>query len=176
MQHNFLEFAVGISGRQLATHIGVTEAAVRKAAKAGRIKKLDDGTYDLEAASAAWGRSTDPATSKVRTVREPANPVVVSTEDDAREAVSLIARVLREEGGAPIGVLGFDDARTAETILKARERAPKIEAKQKRLIPADQVATYVGRCFVEYRQAMVTIRARPAFARIRPSLRPACPR
>lgn len=109
-------------------------------------------------------------------MREPANPVVVSTEDDAREAVSLIARVLREEGGAPIGVLGFDDARTAETILKARERALNIEAKQKRLIPADQVATYVGRCFVEYRQAMVTIRARPAFARIRPSLRPACPR
>ena len=109
---------MGISGRQLATHIGVSEAAVRKAAKAGRIKKLDDGTYDLEAASAAWGRSTDPATSKVRTVREPANPVVVSTEDDAREAVSLIARVLREEGGAQIGVLGFDDARTAETIFE----------------------------------------------------------
>lgn len=151
---------MGVSGRQLADIIGVSEAAVRKAAKAGRIKKLADGTYDPDEARRAWGKTTDPARSAVRVVREPANPAPISTEDDAREAVSLITRILQEEGGIATGVVDFDAARTAETILKARERAINIETKQQRLVPADEVAKYVGNQFVKYRQAVQRIPAR----------------
>ncbi len=56
------------SGRALALSLGVSEKAVRKAVEAGRISREPDGFFDLAACREKWGRTTDPARSKVRTV------------------------------------------------------------------------------------------------------------
>src|SRR3954451_2783840 len=158
----------GVSGRQLAEMLEVTEAAVRKARKTGRIKPKSNGLYDPDECREAWGKSTDPASTKVRTsvstqVRTKADDKVrtpVASVDDAREAVSLIARVLQEEGGAAVGVVDFGAARTAETILKARERDLNIAQKRGELVPAAAVAKYVGEQFVKFKQAVQRIPAR----------------
>ncbi|WP_345822420.1 hypothetical protein ABC766_12975 [Methylobacterium fujisawaense] len=124
--------------------IGVSETAVRKAVKAGRINRLADGTVDPVAARAAWEAGTDPARTKVRTqarttpeVRTSGSqrPVPVRTEDEARAAVTLIARILAEEGIADDGRgIDFSKARTAELILKARQRDLDQAEQSRRLV------------------------------------------
>ena len=158
--------ASGVSGRSLATALGVSETAVRKALASGRITRGTDGTFDLAACRAAWGKSTDPARSKVR---EPANhgarTPAVRTEDDARAAIALVARVLQEEG-ADAGPIDYNAARTADTILKAHERDLKMAQRRKELVPLAQVKTHVGRAFVGFRQSVQRLPSRhvPAMA------------
>ena len=114
---------MGISKRAYAERRGVSPAAVRKAIKTGRIDVEPDGTIDPEKADAQWERNTDPARRKAngnRNAETGNQEVPVRTQDDAREAINLIKRVLDEEGQT--GLSGFDAARTADTILKAYER------------------------------------------------------
>ena len=51
----------GISGRQLADLLKVSEGAVRKAVEKGRIKRLPNGRFDPVACAAAWKANTDPS-------------------------------------------------------------------------------------------------------------------
>ncbi len=63
-----------LSGRALATALGVDEKAVRKAVEIGRIKKGEDGRFDLAEAREAWVRSTEPSRTKVRRSADHASP------------------------------------------------------------------------------------------------------
>ena len=47
------------SNRALARALGVSETAVRKAEKAGRIRRAVDGSWDVERVRAAWRANTD---------------------------------------------------------------------------------------------------------------------
>ena len=49
------------SNRELARQLGVSETAVRRAEKAGRIRREADGAWDLAKVKAAWADNTDPA-------------------------------------------------------------------------------------------------------------------
>jgi hypothetical protein len=49
------------SNRELARRIGVSETAVRRAEKAGRIGRETDGSWDLTKVQAAWSSNTDPS-------------------------------------------------------------------------------------------------------------------
>ena len=49
------------SNRELARQLGVSETAVRRAEKAGRIGREPDGSWDLAKVKAAWAGNTDPA-------------------------------------------------------------------------------------------------------------------
>ena len=49
------------SNRELARQIGVSETAVRRAEKAGRIRREADGSWDLAKVKAAWASNTDPS-------------------------------------------------------------------------------------------------------------------
>jgi hypothetical protein len=49
------------SNRELARQLGVSETAVRRAEKAGRIKREPDGSWDPARVKAAWSDSTDQA-------------------------------------------------------------------------------------------------------------------
>lgn len=147
-----------LSGRALATALGVDEGAVRKAVKAGRITKGDDGRFDLNACRAAWSKSTDPARSKV--VRSDADfadhaspQSAVRTEADAHAAIALIARVLKAEG-ADAGEINYNAARTADTILKAYERDLKMAQRRKELVPEAETAKHFASAFTGYRQTL----------------------
>lgn len=143
---------IGVSGRSLATSLGVSETAVRKAVRAKRIPQHGDGSYDVEQCRQAWGKSTDPARSKVR---EPANPgartPMVRTEDDAKAAIALIAQVLQAEG-AEAGTIDYNAARTADTILKAYERDLSMAQKRKDLVPATDTKRHFSSAFTGFRQ------------------------
>ena len=49
------------SNRELARQIGVSETAVRRAEKAGRIRREADGSWDPAKVKAAWSDNTDQA-------------------------------------------------------------------------------------------------------------------
>ena len=49
------------SNRELARQLGVSETAVRRAERAGRISRETDGAWDLAKVKAAWAGNTDPA-------------------------------------------------------------------------------------------------------------------
>jgi hypothetical protein len=56
------------SNRELARQLGVSETAVRRAEKAGRIGREADGSWDPARVKAAWASNTDQAQQR----REPA--------------------------------------------------------------------------------------------------------
>jgi hypothetical protein len=125
---------IGTSGRATAAALGVSETALRKAKISGRINALSDGSYDIESVREQWSATTDPVRTRVRTCEPVRTPV--RTEEDAREAVSMVRRILDEEG-VQAGTVDFNATRTADLILKARERAIRIEVAQGRLIDAE---------------------------------------
>jgi len=53
-----------ISGRELAKRLGITEGAVRKAAKSKRIKRGPGGKYNAELAAKQWEANTTPSISR----------------------------------------------------------------------------------------------------------------
>ncbi len=154
---------MGVSKRAFAAMVGVSDTAVRKAVKAGRIEVLPDGTIDPDAGKLQWSRTTDPARTKVRiSVRTklPGSPPSVVTEDDARAAVSLVRRILKEEGADSSGMISFEMARTAETILKSHERELKMAQRRKELVPLAAVRSHVEKAFIGLRQAIQRLPSR----------------
>src|SRR5918994_7898266 len=121
------------SNRELARQLGVSETAVRRAEKAGRIRREPDGAWDLAKVRAAWAGNTDPAQQRGepsagngsrRAARNSVRPV-------PEAALGAVRETLREHGepvatGAPGSSPGqamtFMQARTANEVLKAQER------------------------------------------------------
>lgn len=151
---------MGVSRRGFAKLAGVSEMAVRKAIKAGRITLSADGKIDPGSALEQWERGTDPARTHVRTDKRPTKSAAVRTEQDAADAITLIRRILVEEGADSTGQIDFGMARIAETILKARERELKMAQRRKELVPLDRVRDHVSRAFIGYRQAMQRLPSR----------------
>lgn len=153
----------GISLGELARRIGRDKGALSRAAKQLRIPRNEDGTYDEMAVRAAIEKSFNPARDKpllpVAGVAETVR--TVSTVADAQEAVTLVRQVLSEEG-RQVGSEGitFDDARTAETILKAREKAQSIAKGAGELLHKDDVVRHVASAFSNYKKALLELPAR----------------
>lgn len=86
-----------LSIRAYAKHRGVTEGAVRKAIKQGRISKKDNGKIDPNLADKEWSKNTDPAQIKKSEVKEstqdssnispPSNPLSVGPSYQQSRAI-----------------------------------------------------------------------------------------
>ena len=148
----------------LAVRLGRAKSGLHKLAGKGQIPRLASGKYDPEAVAAALKSNLDPARrAPVHRSPEQVNsgervnggerPPDVTTVAEARDAVALIARTLREEGHAAVDEVDYNAARTAETILKARMRQLQIEEQSGRLIDADRAER-------GWADAMVKVRAR----------------
>jgi hypothetical protein len=107
------------SNRELARQIGVSETAVRRAEKAGRIGREADGAWDLARVKAAWARNTDRA--QQRRHHGAMKPV-------PEAALGAVRDTLRESG-EPVsaGGMTFMQARTANEVLKAQERRVRLQ-------------------------------------------------
>lgn len=168
----------GISKRAFAKLMGVSDMAVRKAEKTGRVVLFSDGAVDEARSRAAWGRNVDPVRQPVRTATgkgsrgsrrkaaapADADPSPVKDEAEALDAVQLVKRVLQQEGGESASVVDFGMARTAESILKSRERELKLAERRKELVPVAQVRSHITKAFIGFRQAVQRIPARHAAA------------
>jgi hypothetical protein len=151
---------MGVSQREAARQLGVTEGAVRKRKKSGDVVLCEDGTIDVEKTRVVWSRRVDPARSKVKSATPSNATGAIRTEQDARDAITLLRRVLVEEGADANGTIDFNMARIAETILKAREREQKMAQRRKELVPLARVKSHIEKAFIGYRQAMQRLASR----------------
>ena len=152
--------AKGVSKRELARILGVSDTAVRKAIRTGRIELLADGSIDPEAARAAWHRNTDPARAALAEPERdaPLAAPPIRNRDEARDALSLIKQVLQEEGDENVhGPVDFGKARTADMILRARDRAMNLATRRGELVEIEAVGAAVEAAFERCRARLMAI-------------------
>jgi hypothetical protein len=132
------------SNRQLAQSLGVSETAVRKAEKAGRIRRAGDGSWDLAQVQAAWHRNTDVA--QQRDVPKGLRPV-------PEAAVGAVQQTLHEQGLPSAGGITFLQARTANEVLKAQERRLRLQQLKGELVDRARAVSLVFRLARDERDA-----------------------
>ena len=150
------------SNRELARQIGVTETAVRRAEKVGRIKREADGSWDLAKVKAAWASNTDQAQQRpARSRRATDNRRTLKPVPEA--AVGAVRDTLREHG-EPVttGAMTFMQARTANEVLKAQERRLRLHQMKGELVDRSKAVARVFRLARDERDAWVNWPARVA--------------
>jgi hypothetical protein len=150
------------SNRELARQIGVSETAVRRAEKAGRIRRETDGSWDPAKVKAAWSDNTDqaqqrPAQGGRRTGKHRALKPVPEA------ALGAVRETLREHG-EPVsaGGMTFMQARTANEVLKAQERRLRLQRMKGELVDRAKAVAQVFRLARDERDAWVNWPARVA--------------
>ena len=135
------------SNRELARRIGVSETAVRRAKKAGRIGREADGAWDLARVKAAWARNTD--RGQQRRHHGAMKPV-------PEAALGAVRDTLRESG-EPVsaGGMTFMQARTANEVLKAQERRVRLQRMKGELVDRAKAVAQVFRLARDERDAWV---------------------
>lgn len=121
---------MGISIRAYARQRGVSEAAVRKAIKTGRVTPLPDGTIDAARADRQWGSNTDQA--KQRPVPNEAVQAVRDAVGDPPTSPGL------SSGGTT-----FLQARTANEVLKAQTSKVRLAKLKNEVVDRAQAIAHV---------------------------------
>ena len=144
---------MGISIRAYARHRGVSEAAVRKAIKTGRISRETDGTVNPAKADAEWQRHTDASQQRNQQRTVP------------REAIQTV----RDTGGEPplapslgSGGTTFLQARTANEVLKAQTNKVRLARLKGELVDRSQAIAQVFKLARSERDAWLNWPARIA--------------
>ena len=119
---------MGISLRAYAKLRGVSDGAVRKAIKTGRIKTESDGTIDPAKADIAWNKNTNPAQQRqqiapekqVETTTIPPTPPQPDTEKRTSAVPAYqTSRAVRETYAAKMAKLDFEER--TKGLVKADE-------------------------------------------------------
>jgi hypothetical protein len=143
---------MGISIRAYGRHRGVSDTAVHKAIKAGRISTLPDGTIDAEVADAQWDLNTDQA--QQRTSKK--SPKRTKTKAVPQAAVTAVEETLKESSNEQ-GTQGttYMQARTANEVLKAQTNRLKLQQLKKELVDRSKALSHVFRLARAERDAWV---------------------
>jgi hypothetical protein len=150
------------SNRELARQLGVSETAVRRAEKAGRILREADGSWDPGKVKAAWSDNTDPAQQRpARGGRPGVKRRALKPVPEA--ALGAVRETLREHG-EPVsaGGMTFMQARTANEVLKAQERRVRLQRMKGELVDRAKAVAQVFRLARDERDAWVNWPARVA--------------
>jgi hypothetical protein len=151
-----------ISNRVLARQLGVSETAVRRAEKAGRIRREADGSWNPARVKAAWSDNTDQAQQRTPRQRSerPRRPALKPVPE---AAVGAVRETLREHGEPmSAGVMTFMQARTANEVLKAQERRLRLQQMKGELVDRAKAVAQVFRLARDERDAWVNWPARVA--------------
>jgi hypothetical protein len=140
---------MGISIRAYARHRGVTDTAVHKAIRAGRIVPEADGTIDAAKADAEWARNSAPPRSGTQ-ARAP------------RVAVPEAAEVGRDTGttALPAGGASLLQARTVNEVVKAQTNKVRLARLKGELVERSQVVAHVFKLARDERDAWLNWPAR----------------
>jgi len=122
---------MGISIRAYARSRGVSDAAVRKAIKTGRVTPESDGTIDPARANREWVRNTNVAQQRGATKAVP------------NEAISSVREALGEPPAPTSGGTTFLQARTANEVLKAQTNKVRLARLKGELIDRAQALAQV---------------------------------
>jgi hypothetical protein len=150
------------SNRELARRLGVSETAVRRAEKAGRIEREADGAWDVARVKAAWASNTDPGQQRsARSTGSAGRHRAMKPVSEA--AVGAVRDTLREHG-EPVaaGAMTFMQARTANEVLKAQERRVRLQRMKGELVDRAKAVAQVFRLARDERDAWVNWPARVA--------------
>jgi hypothetical protein len=128
---------MGISIRAYARHRGVSDAAVRKAIKTGRISQEADGTVDPVKADAQWNRNTDQAQQRQQ------RPVPKEAIHTVRETVGEPAGSANLGSGLGSGGTTFLQARTANEVLKAQTHKVRLARLKGELVARPEAIAHV---------------------------------
>ena len=111
-----------VSGLKLSEALGITEAAVRAAHKAGRIPRNPDKTYPLEACIKAYAGNTDPAQSRPgRRRKAKAKPIGDTLADRALTTVSQMQPRSEFDAGLACGLVAAQYKIGAAAVAVAKE-------------------------------------------------------
>jgi hypothetical protein len=136
---------MGISIRAYARHRGVTDTAVHKAIRAGRITPEADGTIDADRADREWARNSDVPKTGTR---------------------AKAAKVAVPEGGGdgpaalPAGGASLLQARTVNEVVKAQTNKVRLARLKGELVDRPQAIAHVFKLARSERDAWLNWPAR----------------
>jgi hypothetical protein len=151
------------SNRGLGRQLGVSETAVRRAEKAGRIRREPDGSWDPAKVNAAWSNNTDQAQQRPARNHRPRRAALKPVPE---AALGAVRETLREHGepivAGPGNTMTFMQARTANEVLKAQERRLRLQRMKGELVDRAKAVAQVFRLARDERDAWVNWPARVA--------------
>ncbi len=136
---------MGISIRAYARHRGVTDTAVHKAIRAGRITPEADGTIDADRADREWARNSDVPKTGTR---------------------AKAAKIAVPEGGGdgpaalPVGGASLLQARTVNEVVKAQTNKVRLARLKGELVDRPQAIAHVFKLARSERDAWLNWPAR----------------
>jgi len=138
---------MGLSIRAYARHRGVTDTAVHKAIRSGRINALADGTIDPDQADAQWERNTSaPKTGTQRPTVKVKVPEVDGEVGGGGERNGAGAAINSSSGGGGAGGAGGTSllqARTVNEVVKAQTNKVRLARLKGELIDRPQAIAHV---------------------------------
>lgn len=143
---------MGVSLRAYARHRGVSDMAVRKAIKAGRISVEADGTVDIAKADAEWARNTDVAQQRKAASETPRKAV-------PKAALDAVSDTLHESG-TQVGGNTFMQARAANEVLKAQTNRIKLQQLKNEVVDRAKALALVFKLARSERDAWINWPAR----------------
>ena len=140
---------MGLSIRAYARHRGVTDTAVHKAIRAGRITPEADGSIDAAKADSEWVRNSAPP----RTGTQARAPRVALPEP---------SDTVRDAGTAalPAGGASLLQARTVNEVVKAQTNKVRLARLKGELVERSQVVAHVFKLARDERDAWLNWPAR----------------
>ena len=133
---------MGLSIRAYARHRGVTDTAVHKAIRSGRINALADGTIDPDQADAQWERNTSsPKTGTQRPTVKVKVPEVDGDGGGGGDRGGAGAATNTGSGGA--GGTSLLQARTVNEVVKAQTNKVRLARLKGELIDRPQAIAHV---------------------------------
>jgi hypothetical protein len=152
---------MGLSIRAYARRRGVTDTAVHKAIRTGRITPLSDGTIDPENADEQWTRNT--SAPKTGTTRQAVKVSVPEDHGEASTPVSAGASASGMSGAGPVGGTGGTSllqARTVNEVVKAQTNKVRLARLKGELMDRSQAIAHVFKLARSERDAWLNWPAR----------------
>ncbi len=136
---------MGLSIRAYARHRGVTDTAVHKAIRAGRITPEPDGTVDAERADREWARNSEAPKVGTRTPT-----IKVPAPETSSEPGSSV----------PAGGTSLLQARTVNEVVKAQTNKVRLARLKGELVDRSQAIAHVFKLARSERDAWLNWPAR----------------
>jgi hypothetical protein len=149
---------MGLSIRAYARHRGVTDTAVHKAIRSGRINALPDGTIDPDQADAQWERNTSaPKTGTQRTTVKVKVPEIDGEGGGDRGGAGAVTN---SGSGGSAGGTSLLQARTVNEVVKAQTNKVRLARLKGELIDRPQAIAHVFKLARSERDAWLNWPAR----------------
>lgn len=136
---------MGISIRAYARHRGVTDTAVHKAIRTGRITPEEDGTIDVDRADREWARNSEAPKAGTR-----ARAVKAAVPESSADAPA----------GLPVGGASLLQARTVNEVVKAQTNKVRLARLKGELVDRNQAIAHVFKLARSERDAWLNWPAR----------------